>query len=104
MPADSAIDVRVPAATPAPVAVGTLDHFLIERYLLYTTHRDRLIRGQVHHTPYPVQNAEIIELDESLVAAAGTDSARNPPLVHFSAGVDVKIFRPIFSGQILTFR
>lgn len=94
LPATSAVRARVPRAAPAPTAVGTLDHFLIERYLLYTTYRDRLIRGQVHHVPYPVQNAEIVSLDESLVAAAGMTRPESPPLIHYSAGVDVKIFPP----------
>ena len=82
LPATSAVRAaNPPAACPATAAVGErLDHFLIERYLLYTTHRNRLIRGQVHHSPYPVQSAEVLSLDESLVAAAGMARRNQAPL------------------------
>jgi len=33
---------------------GTLEHYLTERYCLYTTDgRGRLIRGEIHHSPWP---------------------------------------------------
>lgn len=95
LPASSRIEVRVPPGEPAPVPAGTLDHFLIERYVLYTTRRGRLIRGQVHHSPYPIQVAELMGLDESLLAALNLERPATPPLVHYSAGVDVRIFRPL---------
>ena len=95
LPATSAIDVTIRETKATPVSVGTLDHFLIERYLLYTVHRGRLFRGQVHHEPYPVQSAEILEFDESLIAAVGLSRPETPPLAHYSPGVDVKIFRQI---------
>ena len=92
LPATSTIQARVPRESLAPAAVGTLDHFLIERYLLYTTRRGQLIRGQVHHVPYPVQSAGLMSLDESLLAAVGLTRPDTQPLVHYSPGVDVKIF------------
>jgi uncharacterized protein YqjF (DUF2071 family) len=76
------------AATP-----GTLEHFLAERYFLYAQRRDgTLRRGQVHHTPYPLQAAELADWDESLLAAAGITRPTDPPLVHFASGVDVEVF------------
>ena len=81
-----------PKETPAPATVGTLDHFLIERYFLYTIWRKRLYRGQVHHTPYPVQTAELLGLEETLLSASGIPRPDQAPLVHFSGGVDVEIF------------
>ncbi|WP_224364976.1 YqjF family protein [Hyalangium versicolor] len=71
---------------------GTLQHFLVERYYLYTLHGGSLWRGQVHHTPYPVRGVEVQGLDESLLAAAGLTRPQVPPLVHFSEGVDVDVF------------
>ena len=92
-PLPAATDVACsPRGSPAPVAAGTLDHFLIERYLLYTPHRGRLLRGQVHHAAYPVQGAEVHRFEESLTAANGLDRPPGPPLAHFSPGVDVEIF------------
>jgi len=73
---------------------GTLQHFLVERYFLYTVHGGGLWRGQVHHPPYPVRGAEVEGLEESLLAAAGLSRPPGPPsLVHFSDGVDVDVFR-----------
>jgi uncharacterized protein YqjF (DUF2071 family) len=93
-PVPAAADVRcVPTGTPAPAPAGTLDHFLVERYLFYTTtRRGRVLQGRVHHAPYPVQGADVLALDESLVAAAGLSRPDGPPLVHFAGGVDVEIF------------
>jgi uncharacterized protein YqjF (DUF2071 family) len=92
VPATSSVACRVPRRAPSPSAVGTPDHFLIERYLLYATCRGRLLCGQVHHRPYPVQSAELLALDETLMDASGLLRPDNPPLVHFSCGVDVEIF------------
>jgi uncharacterized protein YqjF (DUF2071 family) len=71
---------------------GTLEHFLVERYLLYALANDRLYLGQVHHHPYPVQSAEVLALDESLLAAAGIRRPASPALGHFARGVDVKVY------------
>jgi uncharacterized protein YqjF (DUF2071 family) len=81
-----------PVGTPAPAVLGTLDHFLIERYWLYTTRHGRLYRGQVHHDPYPVQGAELHAISESLITTLGFSRPSEPPLAHASGGVDVEIF------------
>ncbi len=72
---------------------GTLEHFLVERYLLFTAGaRGRVYSGQVHHEPYPIQDATLQRLDEDLMAAVGFEVPPEPPLVHYAAGVDVEIF------------
>jgi len=76
----------------APANPGSLEHFLAERYLLYTTRRGRLFQGQVHHDRYPLQTAEIDSLDETLLAAAGLVRAANSPMVQYAAGVRVEVF------------
>lgn len=81
-----------PVGETAPARPDSLEHFLAERYLLYTLSRGRLLRGRVHHGPYPLQAAECPELDESLVQAAGITRPSAPPLVHYAAGVDVEVF------------
>ncbi len=43
-----------PTGPVQPAGPGTLEHFLVERYLLYALADHRLYRGQVHHHPYPV--------------------------------------------------
>jgi uncharacterized protein YqjF (DUF2071 family) len=69
---------RIRPASHAPLA-GPLEHFLTERYLLYAQWRDgALRRGQVHHTPYPLQHAELSDWDESLLATAHVPRVRRP--------------------------
>ncbi len=90
-PAECAVEM-VPRGIVAVAQVGTLEHFLAERYFLYATARGRLFRGQVHHTPYPLQPAEVLTLEESLIAAAGLTRPPEAPLAHFATGVDVEVF------------
>lgn len=76
-----------------PSQPGTLQFFLAERYYLYTLDSQRrLVRGQVHHQPYPLYSAAVDELSESLVAAAGIQKGAPLPLFLYSPGVDVEIF------------
>jgi uncharacterized protein YqjF (DUF2071 family) len=81
-----------PTGSAAPARVGTLDHFLVERYLLYAARGGRLYRGQVHHSPYPLQTAEVSALEETLLAAAGIERPAEAPLAHFARGVSVEVF------------
>jgi len=82
----------------SPARLGTLDHFLLERYLLYVERKGVMHVGQVHHTPYPRCDVELSTFDESLVRAAGLQRRVGlPDYVHASPGVDVEVFsiRPV---------
>jgi uncharacterized protein len=91
LPASYAIRAR-PDGPARPAQSGSLDHFLVERYILFSIRKGRLYQGRVHHTPYPLQSARILSLDETLLAAAGIDRPDTPPLAHFARGVDVEVF------------
>lgn len=82
-----------PGAEGGASTPGTLQHFLVERYFLYTVHGGALWRGQVHHAPYAVRGAQVEGLDETLLAAAGIARPPGAPLALFSEGVDVDVFR-----------
>jgi uncharacterized protein len=86
-----------PEGDPTPAAPGTLAHFLCERYLLYAHDGRQLLCGQVHHTPYPLQRARLLHLENTLVAEAGITTNSTPPLIHYASGVDVEVFplRPL---------
>jgi uncharacterized protein len=72
---------------------GTIDHFLIERYILYTTDSEHhLHRARVHHEPYPFQRADVLECDETLIWAAGITRSQDNPLRHYSREVNVKVY------------
>jgi len=91
LPASYAIRAT-PGGTPQPAQPGTLEHFLVERYFLYTLWKSRLYRCRVHHGPYPLQSANILSIDETLLAAAGFDRPATSPLAHFASGVNVEVF------------
>lgn len=76
---------------PLPKDPGGLNYFLIERYLLYSRTGRGLIKAQVHHRPYPIQQAELISCEQTLTKAAGLPSL---PWEHicYSQGVDVEVF------------
>jgi hypothetical protein len=88
-PADFACDYLIGRQLPKP-SVGSLEFFLLERYLLFVEHRRQLFRGHVHHVNYPVHEVELTSISESLVSAAGL---RRGDLVctHYSPGVEVEV-------------
>lgn len=73
---------------------GTLEHFLAERYWLFSTDRSgRLHRGQVHHRAYPLRLAQLIRCQQTLTQANQLEINSLPEHVLFSPGVSVDIFR-----------
>lgn len=84
------LDYRIGPEMECP-APGTLEHWLVERYLLYADAPSGLRRGRVFHPPYPLRQAEIVKLESTLVEASGFafDQWRH---VCFSPGVDVEVF------------
>jgi hypothetical protein len=77
-----------------PAKPGTLEHFLIERYILYAFHRGGLYSACVHHTPYPVQQAHVLSLRETYIQAAGVAHGGDPLLAHFARSVEVRVLDP----------
>ncbi len=100
LPASYAIRAT-PEGAVEPAQPGTLEYFLVERYILYTVWQDCLYEGRVYHAPYPLQTAQILALDETLLLAAGLHRPSAAPLAHFAAGVDVEVFalRPAEPGR-----
>jgi uncharacterized protein YqjF (DUF2071 family) len=84
------IQVQVGGVIPDPEP-GSLEFFLVERYLLYSQHRDRIVTGMVHHEPYSLFQASIERCDETLLEASGLSAQ---PWEHacYSPGVDVEVF------------
>jgi len=74
---------------------GTLDHFLLERYLLVSERRGAILEGQVHHTPYVAHRVNVQTLSQSIIVAGGMPRVSEAPVcAHFSPGVDVEVFGP----------
>jgi uncharacterized protein YqjF (DUF2071 family) len=72
---------------------GTLQHYFLERYLLFVERAGIVYSGQVHHLPYPAFDATVLDVQDELIAAAGFPAVTTPPaFTHFSPGVDVEVF------------
>jgi uncharacterized protein YqjF (DUF2071 family) len=83
------------AGEPSAARPGTLEHFLTERYLLFSRALgQKLFRLQVHHAPWPLRRVESLEIAQTLSTADGLPPLRGPPLSHYSEGVDVDFFAP----------
>jgi uncharacterized protein YqjF (DUF2071 family) len=74
---------------------GTLEHWLIERYCLYTVRDGRPDRLEIDHDPWPLQRAHARIERNDVPAAAGIGLAPDSPdLVHFAARLDVRAWPP----------
>jgi len=75
-----------------PSEKGSLEHWLSERYCLYTVHASRIYRAEIHHQPWPLQKAEAeIEIN-SVAAAAGILLPSSSPLLHFTRKLEVLVW------------
>jgi uncharacterized protein YqjF (DUF2071 family) len=74
---------------------GSIEHFLTERYCLYTADVKRcVIRGEVHHPPWPLQAAEAELTKNTMAEAAGFSLPSVKPLLYFSKRQDVIVWKP----------
>lgn len=72
---------------------GSLEFFLIERYILFTSSGKKLLKGQVHHAPYRLCKPQLSSWNDQLFAIDGLQRPQRPPdHMLFSPGVDVEIF------------
>ena len=71
---------------------GTLEHWLTERYCLYTNVGSEVFRAEVHHCPWPLQAANA-EIEINTVAkTAGIPDFDRDPLLHFARKLEVIIW------------
>jgi hypothetical protein len=69
---------------------GTLEHFLTERYCLYTVDDSfRAKRLNIHHWPWPLQVAEARITVNTMADAAGIRLPSTAPLLHFARRQDM---------------
>jgi uncharacterized protein YqjF (DUF2071 family) len=80
-----------------PATPGTLEFFLIERYLLYSSDGATLYKGQVFHPPYSLRRVDEFSASTGLLEVNGLEAR---PFTHavFSDGVDVRGGRIMRAG------
>jgi uncharacterized protein YqjF (DUF2071 family) len=69
----------------------SIEHWLTERYCLYTTHGGQVYRGDIHHQPWPLQDAEA-DFEINTVASAAGISLPDTALLHFARRLEVLIW------------
>jgi hypothetical protein len=73
---------------------GTLEHFLVERYCLYTVAADRRVRRtDIHHPPWPLQPAWARINRNSMTGPSGL-TLEGEPLLHYAGRQDVAVWAP----------
>lgn len=78
-----------PTGAPFHALPGTLEHFLVERYCLYSAdRRGRVFIADVDHPPWPLQPAEAAVRIDTMAAPLGISLPRDAPLAHFARRVD----------------
>lgn len=95
--AGSAATVRVGAE----VEADPLADFLTARWGMFTRRHRRTRFVPNEHEPWPLRRAELLELDDGLLAAAGFPGLvdRAPDSVLFSRGVSTRFGRPVAEGR-----
>ena len=73
---------------------GSLQHFLTERYCLYTASRGRLYRGEIHHLPWDLQEARFEVRQNTMAQPAGLKLPAQPDLAYFSSELKVLFWAP----------
>jgi uncharacterized protein len=75
-------------------ARGTFEHFMAERYCLYTLNeRQELLRSDIHHKPWPLQPAQVEIAANSMARPYGIELTGDPR-AHYAERVDV-VFWPL---------
>ncbi|MBI0298273.1 DUF2071 domain-containing protein [Streptomyces sp. PRKS01-29] len=95
-PADRGRMSRAVVRTGGAIAEPTrLERFLTARWGLHVTWHGRTVHLPNDHPPWPLHRAELLELDDGLVAAAGLPPMTGPPVsVLYSPGVPVRFGTP----------
>jgi uncharacterized protein YqjF (DUF2071 family) len=84
-----------PAGPVALARAGSLDHWLTERYCLYSAGRGgRIRRLEVHHAPWPLQPATAEIAVNTLAAPHGIRLSPAPARLHYAHRLDVVGWAP----------
>jgi uncharacterized protein YqjF (DUF2071 family) len=84
-----------PDGAPSQPLPGSLEHFLTERYCLYTrSPRGGLWRMEIHHAPWALQPAHAEVRGAELLAADGIALQAPPALLHFAQRQNVVVWPP----------
>jgi uncharacterized protein len=70
----------------------SIEHWLTERYCLYTVFRGTVYRAEIHHVQWPLQDAQAEITANTMASASGIVLPDVPPLLHFSKKLEVLVW------------
>jgi len=95
-----------PTGPVSPAARGSLERWLTERYLLFSVAPDgRVLRGDVHHAPWPLQPARAEIRANTMLGPLGLGVPGAPESLLYAERVDVQTwsprtaYRPVSAGR-----
>lgn len=90
----AALHARYRPVAPVEYAVpGSLEYWLTARYCMYPVDQSgQVYRGEIEHPPWPLQRASVDLTDNTMTAPLPLLLGGPPPLVHFSAFLDVVVW------------
>ena len=71
---------------------SSLEHWLTERYCLYTAKSGSIYRAEIHHPQWPLQDAEAEIQTNTVALASGISLPQVPPRLHFAKKLEVLIW------------
>lgn len=71
---------------------GTIDHWLTERYCLYTIKGKQLYRGEIHHLPWALQHAEAEIRKNTMASSHHLSLPDTKPILHYANRLKVWIW------------
>jgi uncharacterized protein len=72
---------------------GSLEHWLTERYCLYVHAGKQILRSEIHHKPWPLQDAACEIAENTIASSCGLVLPDVHPLCHFAGELDVLVWR-----------
>lgn len=82
----------VVGAERGPAKKGTLEAWLCERYALYVSRRGRVLRGEVHHLPWPLRDVQVDVTENTMTSPLGFATPGPPAHAMYSPGVDTVVW------------
>jgi uncharacterized protein len=82
-------------------APGTLEHWLTERYCLFSSDaRGKVYRGDILHQPWSLQACEAQILENTMAEQIGIELPHVVPVAHFAKELDVKAWLLVKAKKI----
>lgn len=73
---------------------GSIEHWLTERYCMYTSGKNGLSRIDIHHLPWPLQRAEAEIAENRMLDGAGIRLPDTTPLCHYAERLTAFVWLP----------